>query len=418
MEKNRSKLWLALKYLRGQGHGFINRSHWLTIAGITLGVTALICVTSVMNGLREDVRQRITGTLSEIKLSAPGGDPVPRPRPLVDSLLALGYQAAPVIRSELILKQDDRIWSTLCFGIDPALHSKISAALHPRPSATGSEVQGILSGGVEGPEFTDNGIALGYGLAAEINARVGDELQLLSPVFDVPTAFGMLPKVRTVRVAAIFNAGMPEYNSTFSFVPLATAAFFRGYADEVDYIEVKSPDASSPQRHTSRIRSLFKGWQVEDWSAYDANLYSALRFEKFLMFVIMLFTYVIASFNLTGSMLKTIAQKKRELGLLKAFGYRETDLRDLFLYQSLILATIGIILGLVISTALLLVQKRFGLLSMGMGDAGPLPLPVIFSFQDYLTVVLVSYFITLVSVILPLQRLKRIKPIELIRQTT
>ncbi len=417
MEKNRSKLWLSLRYLRGQGRGFINRSHWLTIAGITLGVTALICVSSVMNGLRKDIRDRITGTLSEIRITSSGEAPIANYRPLVDSLRALGYQAAPVIRSELILKKGDRIFSTLCFGIDPRLHSEISASLNTNLVSTGSDVQGILSGSVLGSEFAEGGIALGSSLAAEINPSKGETLQLLSPIFDVPTAFGLLPKVRTVRLAAVFKTGMPEYDATFSFIPLQTARFFQGYTDEVDYIEVKTPNATSPERHTRRIRGLFKGYQVEDWSAYDANLYSAIRFEKYLMFVIMLFMYVIASFNLTGSMLKSIAQKRRELGLLKAFGYRERDLRDLFLYQSLILSTLGIALGLIISTALLLIQQRFGLLSMGMGDAGMLPLPVIFSWADYLTVVLASYGITLVSVILPLLRLKKISPIELIRQT-
>ncbi len=418
MEKNRSKLWLALKYLRGQGHGPINRSHWLTIAGIALGVTALICVSSVMNGLRGDIRDRITGTLSEIKITSEGGGPVAEYGPIVDKLGAQGYQAAPVVRSELVLKKGDKIITTLSFGIDPRRHSQISTALRSQPTAVGSDVQGILSGSVAGPDFAENGIALGFALAAEMGVRVGDELQLLSPVFDVPTAFGLLPKVRTVRVAAIFNAGMPDYNSTFSFIPLDLARFFRGYASEVDYIEVKTADARSPQRHTRRIRSLLPGFQVEDWSAYDASLYGAIRFEKYLMFVIMLFMYVIASFNLTGSMLKTIAQKKRELGLLKAFGYREGDLRDLFLLQSLILATIGIVLGIVVATALLLVQKHFSPLSMGMGDTGPLPLPVTFAGTDYLTVILASYFITLVSVVLPLLRLKKINPIELIRQTT
>lgn len=418
MEKNRSKLWLALKYLRGQSNGFIHRSHWLTIAGITLGVTALICVSSVMNGLRADIRDRITGTLSEIRITSKGGLPISGYESLVDSLRALGYQAAPVIRGDLILKKGDQIFSTLCFGIDPQLHSGISAALKDKLVSTGSDVQGILSGNVLGPEFSEGGIALGYTLAASTGVRLGDELQLLSPVFDVPTAFGLLPKVRTVRVAAIFNAGMPEYDATFSFIPLETASFFQGYSSEVDYVEVKTPDATSPGKHTRKIRNLFKAYQVEDWSAYDSSLYSAIRFEKYLMFVIMLFMYVIASFNLTGSMLKTITQKKRELGLLKAFGYRDSDLRDLFLQQSLILSTVGIALGLLISTALLLVQKRFGLLSMGMGESGLLPLPVTFAWTDYLTVVLASYGITLVSVVLPLLRLKTINPIELIRQTT
>lgn len=418
MERNRSKLWLALKYLRGHGHGLINRSHWLTIAGIALGVTALICVSSVMNGLRGDIRDRITGTLSEIKITSEGGGPIAEYQPVVDKLGAQGYQAAPVVRSELVLKKGEQIYTTLSFGIDPRRHSLISKALQDDLTAVGPDVQGILSGSVAGQDFAENGIALGFALASQMGVRVGDELQLLSPVFDVPTAFGLLPKVRSVRVAAIFNAGMPDYNSTFSFIPLDLARFFRGYVSEVDYIEVKTADSSSPQRHTRRIRSLLPGFQVEDWSAYDANLFSAIRFEKYLMFVIMLFMYVIASFNLTGSMLKTIAQKKRELGLLKAFGYREGDLRDLFLIQSLILATLGIVVGIVVATALLLVQKRFSPLSMGMGDTGPLPLPVTFAWTDYLTVILASYFITLVSVVLPLLRLKKINPIELIRQTT
>ncbi len=417
MEKNRSKLWLALKYLRGRGHGFIDRSHWLTIAGITLGVTALICVSSVMNGLRDDMRDRITGTLSEIKISSSSGAPLTAYQPLLDSLAGLGYQAAPVIRRELVIKKGDQIFSTLCFGIDPQRHGGISAALQNGTSTTGSTSQGILAGSVSGPLFAENGIALGYVLASQLNARLGEELQLLSPVFEIPTAFGMLPKVRTVRVAATFNAGMPEYNTTFSYIPLETAAFFSGYAGEVDYIEVKTPDADSPQRHTARIGKLYPDLRVEDWSSYDSNLYNALRFEKFLMFVIMLFMYVIASFNLTGSMLKTIAQKKRELGLLKAFGYREGDLRDLFLLQSLILAALGIALGLLLSTVLLLLQKRFGLISIAMGESGLMPLPVIFAWKDYLTVVLISLLITLVSVIVPLLRLKKINPIELIRQT-
>ena len=418
MEKNRGKLWLALRYLKGQGRGLIHRSHWLTIAGITLGVTALICVGGVMNGLRADIRSRVTNTLSEIRVTARDGEAVSEYESLVDSLSVLGYKAAPVIRNELVIKKGDQIFSTQCFGIDPERHSQISAALGPRNVTPDGNVLGILSGGIMDPFFEEGGIALGTSLATSMGVKLGDEIQLLSPDFDVPTAYGLLPRVRSMHVAATFSTAMPEYDYSFSFISLETASFFKNYDEQVDYIEVKTPDATAPEPHTKRIKNIFKDWQVDDWGAYDASLYSAIRFEKYLMFVIMLFMYVIASFNLTGSMLKTIAQKRRELGLLKAFGYRDGDLSDLFLQQALILSSLGIILGLVISTILLLIQKHFGLLSMGMGESGPLPLPVVFSWKDYLSVVLASFAITFVSVLLPLRRLHRINPIELIRQTT
>ena len=371
-----------------------------------------------MNGLRADIRSRVTNTLSEIRVTARDGEAVSEYESLVDSLSVLGYKAAPVIRNELVIKKGDQIFSTQCFGIDPERHSQISAALGPRNVTPDGNVLGILSGGIMDPFFEEGGIALGTSLATSMGVKLGDEIQLLSPVFDVPTAFGLLPRVRAMHVAATFSTAMPEYDYSFSFISLETASFFKNYDEQVDYIEVKTPDATAPEPHTKRIKNIFKDWQVDDWGAYDASLYSAIRFEKYLMFVIMLFMYVIASFNLTGSMLKTIAQKRRELGLLKAFGYRDGDLSDLFLQQALILSSLGIILGLVISTILLLIQKHFGLLSMGMGESGPLPLPVVFSWKDYLSVVLASFAITFVSVLLPLRRLHRINPIELIRQTT
>ncbi len=416
--KNKSKLWLAQRYLRGRGSGLINRSHFLTIAGILLGVTALICVSSVMNGFRADIRNRIIGTMSEIRVSKKDGSPLAEHTTLIKELQSLGYKAAPVIRNELVLKRGSAIFTTLSFGIDPNLHTQISGAIIPQSPDNADNTQGLLAGNILGPEFSNGGIALGSALAAKMGVMLGDEVQLLSPMFDVPTAFGLLPRVRTVRVVAIFYAGMPEYDDSFSYVALDTARFFSGYTDEVDYVEVKTPNFEKSTSYAKQLRARLKGYSVEDWSTYDSSLYGAIRFEKYMMFVIMLFMYIIASFNLTGNMLKAIAQKKHELGLLKAIGYRENDLRDLFLYQSLILSTVGIVIGLVLATAMLIIQQNTGVISLDMGEAGPMPLPVVFFWQDYVTVILASYLITLLSVIFPLKRLKGINAIELLRQTT
>jgi len=414
--KNNSKFWLAMKYLNGRSAGLISRTHYLTVAGILLGVTALICVSSVMNGFRDDIRSRIVGTLSEIRISQKGGGALEDHTELLATLKAGKFMASPVIRNELLLKRGTMVVPTVNFGIDPALHSQVSTALKPRGSEDAKQNQGMVAGSILSDDFAQGGIALGAGLAGRLNVALGDEVQLLSPLFDVPTAFGLLPRVRSLRVVAIFSAGMPEYDEAYSYLPLEQARFFSGYGDEVDYVEVKTPSFDRSEHYARRLRSELADYTVEDWSSYDSSLYGAIRFEKYMMFVIMLFMYIIASFNLTGNMLKAIVQKKRELGLLKAIGYRETELRDLFLIQSLLLSSLGIAGGLVLASVLLIVQQKLGLLSMNLG-AESMPLPVKIMGQDYLLVVAVSYLITILSVILPVQRLKRINAVELIRQT-
>jgi lipoprotein-releasing system permease protein len=416
-QKNRSITWLAKRYLSGQSSFLINKSHFLTLIGLTLGVTGLLCVSSVMNGLRTDIQARITGTLSEIKISKPEGAPFSDYDIMIEKLNQEGFLAAPVVRNELVIIKEGKIYPTLSLGIDPEKHSEISAAVQPKAIDNSSGVQGLLTGNIQNKEFIDGGIALGLGLAASLNIGIGDKIELLSPVFNIPSAFGMLPRVRTLKVAAIFTTGMPEYDETYSFIPLTVAQYFSGYTNQIDYLEVKTDIFSNPKSATRKIKSLFPDFEVEDWSAYDPSLYSSIRFEKNLMFLIMLFMYIIASFNLIGNLWKTITRKKKELGLLKAFGYSEKELRTLFLYQALFLATLGIVLGLIIATILLLLQQRFGIISMDLGTAGSSALPVKFAATDYLMVIIFSYLVTFISVILPLRNLKNINPVELIRQT-
>jgi lipoprotein-releasing system permease protein len=370
-----------------------------------------------MNGLRTDIQARITGTLSEIKISKPEGAPFSDYDIMIEKLNQEGFLAAPVVRNELVIIKEGKIYPTLSLGIDPEKHSEISAAVQPKAIDNSSGVQGLLTGNIQNKEFIDGGIALGLGLAASLNIGIGDKIELLSPVFNIPSAFGMLPRVRTLKVAAIFTTGMPEYDETYSFIPLTVAQYFSGYTNQIDYLEVKTDIFSNPKSATRKIKSLFPDFEVEDWSAYDPSLYSSIRFEKNLMFLIMLFMYIIASFNLIGNLWKTITRKKKELGLLKAFGYSEKELRTLFLYQALFLATLGIVLGLIIATILLLLQQRFGIISMDLGTAGSSALPVKFAATDYLMVIIFSYLVTFISVILPLRNLKNINPVELIRQT-
>ncbi len=414
--KNSSVYYLALKYLKNRHKGFIGRSHYLTLAGISLGVLALIVVSSVMNGFQTDMRQRLIGTLAEVRISGADGERLSDYAKLRDELQKQGFRSSPVIRTELMLKHGTMVVPTLSFGIDPLAHAGVSRVLNPVTGKPGEE-QGILLGKVDSLRILDGGIALGAGLAYQLGVEYGDIVQVLSPSFSQPTAFGMLPLVRSLKVRAVFSSGMPDYDQSYSFIPLETAAVFGNYGNSIDYLELKTPDQNRSRSYASKLQKKYPQYQVDDWSKFDPSLYTAMRFEKYLMFVIMLFMYIIASFNLTGNMLKTISQKKRELGLLKALGYEYRDLRDLFLGQSMILSGIGIVAGLGLGTLILLCQKSFGIVQLPIGEAETIVLPVRMEIVDYLMVIAVSALFTLGSVILPLRRLKKIDAVELIRQT-
>lgn len=408
MRKNNGSVrFLARKYLASKSRFGIGSGHLFTLLGISLGVMALIVVSSVMNGFREDISGRIIGTLSEMRLSSNNGSAFTDYEPMLQRIEDKGYAAAPVVRGELLLKHGSSAIPAVCFGIDIERQTQVSPVLG---TAIGEE--GIIAGSIDAHSFKEGGIALGAGLAQELGVYLDDDIYLISPHFNIPTAFGLLPRVQKVQVMAIFAAGMPEYDQSFSYIPLSIAQSFSSYDDEIDYIEIRSGEPNRSKQHVKALSPLFPGFRIEDWSSFDASLYAAIRFEKFLMFVILLFMFIIASFNLTGSLLKMISQKKRELGLLKALGYEDKDLRKLFLYQGLILCTIGIVLGLILSGILLVIQDRTGLVKL----AGMIELPVKMELADFLLVIIVSYILTILSVQLPLQRLKDINAVELIRR--
>ncbi len=409
-KKNASIYFLARKYLAGRSPIGISRAHILTLLGIALGVMALITVSSVMNGFREDIRGRIIGTLSEMRLSSPDGAPLRDQDELLKRLHAEGFAAAPVIRAELLLRNDQASAPAVVFGVDPKLQRQVSPVLRRQESA--SALQGVIAGDFNPQSFNAGGIALGSGLASELGVYIGDEVQLISPLFTVPSPFGLLPRIRQLKVTAIFSAGMPEYDQSYAYIPMSVAASFLSYQDQVDYIEIRSGNPQQSHKHQRHLQDIFPRHQIEDWSSFDASLYSAIRFEKFLMFVILLFMFIIASFNLTGSLLKIITQKKQELGLLKALGYEDRQLRRLFLTQAMMLCSLGILLGVILSTILLLIQDSTGLVKL---DAAII-LPVKIQLTDYLLVIGVSYILTWLSVQMPLHYLKKINAVELIRR--
>lgn len=413
---NGATSWLASRYLRGRNARLVSKNHYLTLAGITLGVLALLCVSSVMNGFKEDIGLRISGTLSQIRMRSVEDHGFSNPDSLISVLKQDGIAASAVVRNELLAKKGSMLLPAFCFGIDVDNHKLVSMALNPLIDDGTGLRQGLIAGVATQQALDADGIILAAGLAGSMGLYLNDELQLISPRFNIPTAFGMIPKVKTFKVKGIFESAMPEYQQSYCYVSLENAMFFSAKA-KVDELDLRVGKFSHSEAMSTALQKRFPHFKVEPWSKFDASLYSAIRFEKMLMFTIMLLMYVIASFNLTGNMLKSIAQKKKELGLLKAIGFRDRDLSSLFLKQSLFLSSFGILLGIFLASLLLWLQHSYGIVKITAGD-GLTVLPVKVLWLDYIIVVMASYLLTLLSILLPLRKLRELDPITLIRQNT
>ena len=254
---NASIYFLARKYLAGRSALGISRDYTLTLIGITLGVVALITVSSVMNGFREDISGRIIGTLSELRLSKPAGALLQDYQPLLEKLGKEGFTAAPVARTELLLRNGQKSAAAVVFGIDPYRHKAVSPLLNQQSQK--DALHGILAGELVPESFSEDGIALGSTLAGELGLYIGDEVQLISLLFNQPTPFGLMPMVRKLKVKAIFAAGMPEYDQSYSYVPLPVVQAFNSYDTQVDYLEIRSKNPQKSRKHLAQLSPLFPG---------------------------------------------------------------------------------------------------------------------------------------------------------------
>ncbi len=421
---NKSQSWIAHKFVVAQ-NGRIQGRHWLTFSGIALGVFALLAVSSVMNGFDKDMRQRIIGTRSELRLSTQNGSPLSRYEELQTRLEKHPSIKAvsPIVRNELMLVKGTAMAATICFGVDLKRQQAVSPVLQPLSPeelnrSSSHWIQGIISSKPTVERFDRDGIILGSELAQSINAMVGDSLRLIAPLGTIPTPMGMLPRMRSVRVDGIFVAGMPEYDRLYSYVPLSVGQYFSAYDNAIDHFDLKSNNPKRLFQTTRLLQKEFPDHKVENWSSFDTGLYGAMRFEKYLMLVVLGLMFILASFNMTGNIFKTIVQKRKAIGILKTIGYRDEEVVGVFLRQGLFIGISGILAGVLFALLILTLQSRFSLIQLPVGNMPNLILPVDMRLADFIIIPLVALVVILFSIYLPARRAGRINPITLIREIT
>ena len=300
---------------------------------------ALIVVLSVMNGFEEDIKTKILGTQSHIVISTYQGG-IPDSDRLEKKVLedpdVLG--AAPFILSEGLLSGSGGISGVVIRGINPASASKVIRL---------KEI--ITQGGFSGMNST--GVLVGSQLASRAGLTVGDAVTLISPAGPI-TPLGMIPKSMPFIVKGVFSTGMYEYDNSMVYISLeaAKSLFMK---DEPSGIEIKVKDIYQASAIADRImENIGPGYWAKTWEDMNRSLFSALRLEKTVMFIILLFIILVASFSIISTLVMLVMEKRKDIAILKSMGATTAQVLRIFMALGMVIGLSGTLLGVALGLLL------------------------------------------------------------------
>ncbi len=354
------EIFVGLRYLRAKRRTrTISLNTFISITGITLGVAALIGTLGIMTGFKEDMQAKILGTTSHVvvqprgKQTMAGYAEVMRQVEEVPGVVA----ATPYIYQQVLLTSKTGVRGIVLRGIDPDKEPEVTEITKNVKSGT---VQNLTVPDASAQTDPKPGIILGKELARRLGVVVGSRINVVSPVGPI-SALGMTPKIRPFRVVGLFESGMYEYDASLAYISLAEAQRFFSMGRTATGIEVKVEDVFTADAVAKRIDArLGTGYMARDWMLLNRNLFSALRLEKTMMFLLLVLITLVASFNIVGTLTMIVNEKQREIAILKAMGATPRAIMRIFMLNGVIIGLTGTAIGIPLGyTFLYLIENYF-----------------------------------------------------------
>jgi lipoprotein-releasing system permease protein len=418
--------FISLRYLRARRKQvFVSIITFISVAGIFLGVAALIIVIAVMNGFETDLRNKILGINSHVILMEHGGG-MRNQAAVLDKVSRMpGVVAAtPFIYSQAMLKNGNNVTGVVLRGLslDSALRvinlGKIREGRVEDLEGEARRIPGLK------PEYSGlPGILIGKELAKHLGVFRLETVYVVSPA-GVATPMGMVPRMKPFVVVGIFESGFYEYDSTLAYISLKTCQEFLNMGDLVTGLEIRVEDLDKADTLAKSIeRSLGYPYWARHWMEMNKNLFSALRLEKRVMFIILSLIVLVAAFNIISALIMIVMEKNRDIAILKSMGATRWGVMKIFIIQGLIVGAVGTFLGTLAGLAVAynlealsrFVENLFGFKILP-GDVYYLSeLPSQVNFGDVGIIIAGTMLISFLSTLYPSWRASRLDPVEALR---
>jgi lipoprotein-releasing system permease protein len=337
------ELFIGLRYLKAKRKStFISIITFISIAGVTLGVMALIVVLAVMTGFEEDLKEKILGTNAHIVVIRSGA-PMEEYRTILEKLKGFkGVQAAtPFIYNQVMLSSGKNVSGVVLRGVDVATDRQVTRLSQSVVEGSMADLEPNMGRGSNPLP----GLLVGKELAKHLNIFVGDKVNVISPMGNI-TPLGMMPRMKPFKVAGIFNTGMFEYDSTLAYISLNQAQSFFELGDTVTGIQLKVADVYHTGSLAGTInRELGSGFYARDWMQMNKNILFALKTEKIVMFIILTLIVLVAAFGIASTLFMVVMEKTRDIAILKSMGATGASIMKIFILEGLIIGITGTLLG-------------------------------------------------------------------------
>ena len=404
---------MAMRYLRARRReGFISVIAWFSLTGIALGVATLIIVMSVMNGFREELLSRILGINGHLMLSGyanqlPDFDDVAEKTRKVPGVVMV----SPLIEGQIMATARGVARGAVVRGMRAEDLKKRSII-----------ADNIVAGSLDDFNGMDS-VMIGSRLASLLGLKIGDKVSLISPKGNV-TAFGTVPRMRAYKVAATFNIGMYEYDSSFIFMPLEAAQIYFKLKGKVTNLEIFVDDPDDAKDVGRLISGVIgRSGRVHDWQQVNSSFFNAIQVERNVMFLILTLIIVVAAFNIISSMIMLVKDKGRDIAILRTMGATGGMVMRIFFLSGASIGVIGtlagFILGLVfcqnIETVRQAIQSLTGTELFDETIYFLSQLPAVVNPYEVVTVVCMGLGLSFLATLYPSWRASKIDPAEALR---
>ncbi len=407
----RYEWFISLRYLKAKRKQvFISLITILSMAGVGLGVMALIIVLSVMSGFVNDLQKKILGTNAHLVVLQHGESMRDYSEVMkrVQSLQGV-VATTPFIFSQAMLTSEANVHGIVLRGIDPESAGKVINIESTLKSGTMESLKrdSISSG--------QPGIFIGKELARTLGVRMDETVVIVSPVGAL-SPLGAGSPMKKFQVAGIFDTGMYEYDTSLAYISLKSAQKFLGMEDAVSGVEVKVKDIYGVEKVGETIRrALGYPFWTKDWKQMNRSLFAALKLEKVVMFIILVLIVLVAAFGIVSSLIMVVMEKNKDIAILKSMGATARSIMRIFVFEGLIIGIVGTFVGLVGGYFICLLLAKYQFISLPSDIYYISRLPVKMNGIDFFLVALAAIGISFLATLYPSWQASKLDPAEALR---
>ena len=401
-------IFVARRYFgAGRRSGFTTAITVISVMGVALGVLALVVVLAVMNGFESEVIKRIIGTNAHVIVRDESG--IPDLDATMEQIRSLPHVTgvAPFVFSKAMVMSREGTDALFIKGIDPELERAVTDFhdyVKPAHFAFDSTETGLST------------IVIGKEIAYSMNLALGDTVLLARAELSDELPFGISPEIERFVVGGFFDSGMYEYDASLGFLRLQDAQRFYGLRGRVTGLSVRLDDMYLAPEATTLISGVIGSRMlVTNWIRMNRNLFTWMKMEKKVMFLILTLIIVVAAFNIAGTLIMIVMERTKDIGILKSMGATSKGVMSIFMMHGVMVGTVGTAIGITGALVLAYFVDRYKLIQVP-GDVYFVDtIPVQMELPDVILVAGVALLISFAATLYPSWRASKLTPVEAIR---